>query len=80
MFWSTCLIRFASPVEWEPIWTVPRDHLGMTPYVVMGQRVELTNQARPLLVFGPAAQLPFATLKSAKRQEIGRAILDHLAL
>lgn len=56
------LVAFASPDGWEPIWTISRDHLGMSPYVVMGQRVELANGTRPLMVFGPAAQLPFATL------------------
>ena len=60
------LIAFASPDGWEPIWTISRDHLGMSPYVVMGQRVELANGTRPLLVFGPAAQLPFATLEQGK--------------
>ena len=73
------LISFASPDGWEPFCTISRDHLGMRPYVVTGQRVELANGARPLLVFGPAAQLPFSTLDKAKRQDIGRAILNQLS-
>ncbi len=72
------LIAFASPDGWVPFWTISRDHLGMRPYVVTGQSIELASGARPFLVVGPAAQLPFATLDKAKRQEIGRAILTLL--
>jgi hypothetical protein len=72
------LISFASPDAWVPIFTIAREHLRMRPYVVLGQRVTLANGRSPLLVFGPAAQLPFATMDKTKRQEIGRVILSHL--
>jgi hypothetical protein len=73
------LISFASPDGWEPIYTVSRDHLRMGPYVVMAQRVALPGRARPLLVYGPAARLPFSMLDRGKRQEIGRAVLGLIA-
>ncbi len=59
--------------KWNVLYTVTRDDPGKRPYQVHFQRTA-TNQ---LVVFGQAAQQPFATLNKQSRQQIGRAILTH---
>jgi len=73
-------ISYANPDGWVPLWTTPRDHLGMGPYDVTCQRIQLASGFQPLLVFGPAARMPFSMLNRASRKEIGRAILGELGM
>ncbi len=66
-------VDIADSSKWKVLHTVTRVDPGKRPYRVYFQR-SANNQ---LVVFGQAAQQPFATLNKQSRQEIGRAILTY---
>lgn len=71
-------IAFADPRGWRPLVTIPRADPARRPYDAWMQWTSLTAGARTLLVFGPAAQQPFATLDREDRQRVGRAAGERL--
>jgi hypothetical protein len=69
-------IAFADNLGWQPLATIPRADPAKRPYEALMQRVTLPTckGKEMLLVFGPAAQQPFATLTQAARQRVGHAV------
>jgi hypothetical protein len=68
-------IAFANRWGWEPLVTIPRANPAKRPYQALMQRATLPGGTETLLVFGPAAQQPFATLTQEARQRVGRQVL-----
>lgn len=71
-------ISFADPFGWQPLIMIPRADTTKRPYQAWAQRAALSSGKESLLVFGPAAQQPFATLSQEARQRVGRAALERL--
>lgn len=69
-------IEFADSQCWQPLVTIPREDDKKRPYQAWLQGATLPSGKKTLLVFGQAAQQPFATLTQEARQHIGRAVLD----
>jgi len=69
-------INFADHLDWRPLVTIPRADPARRPYQALIQRARLTSGKETLLVFGPAAQQPFATLRQEDRQNVGRAVRE----
>ncbi len=69
------LVKFINPSNWRVLHTVPRTDPLKRPYNVYVQQ----PMDMPLIIFGQAAQQPFATLNKLSRQGIGNAISTHLA-
>lgn len=65
-------IAYANPLEWKPLLTIERQDPAKRPYHALMQRAALRSGKESLLVFGQAAQQPFATLTRADRQRVGR--------
>jgi len=68
-------IAFANCLGWQPLVTIPRQNPAKRPYQALMQRATLPSGTETLLVFGPAAQQPFATLTQEARQRVGRHVL-----
>jgi len=71
-------IAFAGRLGWQPLVTIERDDPAKRPYQALLQRTTLPGGKETLLVFGPAAQQPFATLTQEARQRVGRQIREVL--
>lgn len=71
-------ITFADPQAWRPIIALPKSRLGSRPYVAWMQEGRLSNGVTMRLLFGQAAQQPFATLDKERRRQIGRAFLERI--
>jgi len=61
---------------WQLLATIPRRDETKRPYQAWAQRSRLIGGKPTLLVFGPAAQQPFATLTIESRQSVGRALRE----
>jgi hypothetical protein len=68
-------IRFEWAGDWRVIHTVERRN----PYLVEARELVMGPSRRATLVFGRAAQKPFATISSAEKRRAGAAILEHHA-
>jgi hypothetical protein len=66
-------IAFADPGAWRPLVAIPRADPAKRSYQAWTQWTRLAGGAPTLLVYGPAAQLPFATLDRDARRRVGRA-------
>jgi hypothetical protein len=71
-------IEFADTFGWQTLVTVSRRDPSKRPFHALMQRANLPNGKETLLVFGPAAQQPFATLTQADRQAVGRKAREGL--
>lgn len=71
-------IAFVRSAKWEPPHTIPRADPTKRPYHALTQQVALPSGKQTLLLFGQAAQKPFATLHKASRRAIGRAAREAL--
>jgi hypothetical protein len=71
-------IAFADRLGWQPLVTIPRVDATKRPYRALMQRATLPGGTETLLVFGPAAQQPFATLTQEARQRVGRSVREVL--
>jgi len=71
-------IAFAGRLDWQPLATIPRADPAKRPYQSLMQRATLPGGKETLLVFGPAAQQPFATLTQEARQRVGRQVREVL--
>ncbi len=71
-------IAFARPDGWQPLHSIPRKAAEKRPYIAWTQGAILPTGKSTCLVFGPAAQQPFATLGKDQRRDIGRAVRRHL--
>jgi hypothetical protein len=60
-------IVFADPCEWRPFITLPRKMEGRRPFTAWGQSACLPSGATTHLLFGQAAQQPFATLDKGEK-------------
>ena len=69
-------IAFADSQRWEHLVSIPRQDEKKQPYLAWMQWATMPSGKNTLLVFGQAAQQPFATLTQEARQRIGRAALD----
>ncbi len=68
-------IRFEWEGDWRVIHTVEREN----PYLVEARELVVGPSRQATLVFGRAAQKPFATISSAEKRRAGAAILEHHA-
>lgn len=68
-------IRF----EWDGAWGVVHTVDRQNPYLVEARDLVLDSSKRSTLVFGRAAQKPFATIGSADKRRAGAAVLEHHA-
>jgi hypothetical protein len=71
-------IAFADRQNWQPLVTIQRDDPAKRPYQAVMQRATLPSGKETLIVFGPAAQQPFATLTQEARQRVGRQVREVL--
>jgi hypothetical protein len=71
-------ITFADRLGWQPLVTIQREDPAKRPYQAVMQRATLPGGTETLLVFGPAAQQPFATLIQEARQRVGRQVREVL--
>jgi hypothetical protein len=73
-------IAFADRLSWQPLVAIQREDPAKRPYQAVMQRATLPGckGTETLLVFGPAAQQPFATLTQAARQHVGQAVREVL--
>lgn len=71
-------IAFADSLGWQPLVTIPRKDPTKRPYQGWIQRTTLSGGEETVLVFGPAAQQPFATLTQDARQRVGRTVREVL--
>jgi hypothetical protein len=69
-------IAYANSSAWQPLVTIPRKDRAKRPYRSLMQRANLVGSKKTLLVFGPAAQQPFATLTREDRRLLGRAVRE----
>jgi hypothetical protein len=69
------LVRFIDPTQWSALHTIQRNDPLKRPYIVYVQR----PAGKPIVIFGQAAQQPFATLDKLSRQEIGKVIVASIA-
>jgi hypothetical protein len=65
-------IAYADPLHWRPLITIERQDPAKRSYHALMQWAALQSGKETLLVFGPAAQQPFATLTQGDRQRVGR--------
>jgi hypothetical protein len=66
-------IRF----EWDGAWRVVHTIDRQNPYLVEARNLLLGSNKRSTLVFGRAAQKPFATIGSADKRRAGAAVLKN---
>jgi hypothetical protein len=71
-------IAFADRQNWQPLVTIQREDPTKRPYQALMQQATLPGGKETLLVFGPAAQQPFATLTQEARQRVGREVREVL--
>ncbi len=57
---------------WRTVHTVERD----TPYLIEAMEIDVTAGKRALVIFGKAAQTPFATIKNVDKVEVGRRVAE----
>jgi len=69
-------IDFANPEAWGSFVSLPRSIETKRPYVAWSQEATLPNGAVTHLLFGQAAQQPFATLDKESRRQIGIAFRE----
>ncbi|MGH2614748.1 MAG: hypothetical protein ACRDJC_05885 [Thermomicrobiales bacterium] len=69
-------ISIADQGGWHPLITIPRKDPTKRPYQALLQRASLASGKETLLVFGQAAQQPFATLTQEARRRIGTAVRE----
>jgi hypothetical protein len=69
-------IAFADRQNWQPLVTIQREDSTKRPYQALMQQATLPGGKETLLVFGPAAQQPFATLTQEARQRVGRSVRE----
>lgn len=69
-------ITFADSHDWQPLLTILRKDPAKRPYSALIQPADLPGGKETLLVFGPAAQQPFATLTREDRQSVGRVVRE----
>lgn len=68
-------IRF----EWDGGWCVVHAVDRENPYVIEARNLLVAASKRTTLIFGRAAQKPFATIGSVDKRRAGEAILEHHA-
>lgn len=68
-------IRF----EWDGGWRVVHAVDRENPYVIEARNLLVAGSKRTTLIFGRAAQKPFATIGSVDKRRAGEAILEHHA-
>lgn len=69
-------IAFGDRLAWQPLITLPRLDPAKRPYQAWIQGVSLASGKQTMLVYGPAAQQPFATLRREARQAVGAAVRE----
>jgi hypothetical protein len=67
-------VEFPMLGSWETRHTIDREQ----PYLVEGVSIDIGIADPALLIFGRAAQLPFGTVSTTAKREIGEAILESL--
>lgn len=67
-------INFSRTGEWETVHTVQREN----PYNVKLRKISVGAGREAVLVFGRAAQMPFATVSASDRRKIGESLKGYI--